>query len=203
MDAVNLHIRKRIRQQRRTLGLTLEDLAKAIGIHVSTMHDYERGEISISVSRLYRIGVVLRMPITSFFPDFGDNGDHLESMTESLELELVSAYCGMEPATLRRAFLLLAQSLSDNQETATDNASAAGISNQTKKIHHIQAAGRRTTVRLEKPVWDTLIVLAANRGISVDDLITEIDRHRAPTSTLTSSIRSYCLSALIAPTPKT
>ncbi|HEV2189568.1 MAG TPA: ribbon-helix-helix domain-containing protein [Stellaceae bacterium] len=51
-------------------------------------------------------------------------------------------------------------------------------------------AGRRTSVRLEPVMWEALRDIARGRSMPVNDLVTEIDRHRGAPS-LTAAIRVY------------
>jgi len=52
-------------------------------------------------------------------------------------------------------------------------------------------SGHRTSVSLEKIFWDTLAELAAERRISINHLVTEIDRENP--SNLSSAIRIHIL----------
>ena len=56
-------------------------------------------------------------------------------------------------------------------------------------------AGHRTSISLEPEFWEALKTLAAERGQSVNDLVTEIDRDRA--TNLSSAIRVYILKSLL------
>jgi len=55
--------------------------------------------------------------------------------------------------------------------------------------------GHRTSVSLEEEFWDALKELAADRGISVNSLIAEIDRDRGA-GNLSSAIRRHVLQSL-------
>src|SRR5438105_1731160 len=57
-------------------------------------------------------------------------------------------------------------------------------------IHSLMVAGRRTTVRLEPKMWDALREIARLRRVSMNALVTEIDRTRTA-SGLTAAIRVY------------
>lgn len=57
-------------------------------------------------------------------------------------------------------------------------------------IHNVVVAGHRTSVRLEPVMWEALQEIARRQGLSVHDLVTEIDRQRAESS-LTAAIRVY------------
>jgi predicted DNA-binding ribbon-helix-helix protein len=55
-------------------------------------------------------------------------------------------------------------------------------------------AGHRSSVSLESEFWDELKQIAATRGLSINDLITEIDKSR--TGNLSSAIRLHILATL-------
>ncbi len=55
-------------------------------------------------------------------------------------------------------------------------------------------AGHRTSVSLEREFWDELRRLARDDGVSVNELVTRIDRER--TSGLSSAIRVHVLARL-------
>ncbi len=55
-------------------------------------------------------------------------------------------------------------------------------------------AGHRSSVSLESEFWEELKQLAAGRAMSINDLITEIDKGR--TGNLSSAIRLHVLAAL-------
>ena len=55
----------------------------------------------------------------------------------------------------------------------------------------IRIAGHATSVSLEQAFWDRLQLISAARGVSINGLIAEIDRHR--TGNLSSAIRLFVL----------
>jgi predicted DNA-binding ribbon-helix-helix protein len=57
---------------------------------------------------------------------------------------------------------------------------------------NITVAGRRTSIRLERAMWDALEELCARQRMTPNQVATELDRH-ACESTLTASIRVYVL----------
>ena len=59
------------------------------------------------------------------------------------------------------------------------------------KKRSVVIAGHRTSISLENIFWDSLRDLAIERGISVNQLVSEIDRQR--TGNLSSAIRSHVL----------
>jgi predicted DNA-binding ribbon-helix-helix protein len=65
-----------------------------------------------------------------------------------------------------------------------------GSSPSSLTIRNVVVAGHRTSVRLEPVMWEALRDIANGRGMPVNDLVTEIDRHRGAPS-LTAAIRVY------------
>ena len=63
-------------------------------------------------------------------------------------------------------------------------------------MHNVCVAGNRTTVRLEPIIWDALQDIADAHGLSVHDLVTDIDRRRA-TKNLSAEIRAYVVGYLL------
>ncbi len=57
--------------------------------------------------------------------------------------------------------------------------------------HSVVIAGHGTSVSLEAPFWDALKDIAEARGLSLNQLITEIDENRG--ENLSSAIRVYVL----------
>ncbi len=52
-------------------------------------------------------------------------------------------------------------------------------------------SGHRTSVSLEETFWEALAELASERGVSINQLVTEIDRENP--ANLSSAIRVYIL----------
>lgn len=59
----------------------------------------------------------------------------------------------------------------------------------------IAIAGHRTSVSLEEEFWQALAEIAAQRGVAVASLVTEIDSHRKEGG-LSSAIRVFVLNNL-------
>ena len=55
---------------------------------------------------------------------------------------------------------------------------------------NVTIAGRRTSVRLEKVMWESIGEICQREGMNVHELCTEIDRRRAGSSR-TSAIRAF------------
>src|ERR1700761_1477551 len=56
-----------IRQRRRMMDMTLEDLARYCGVTFQQVHKYESGLCSLSASQLWSISIALDVPVSHFY----------------------------------------------------------------------------------------------------------------------------------------
>ena len=117
---VDVHVGKRIRHRRWTMGTTQQQLADAVGIKFQQIQKYETGANRVSASRLWDIATALQVPVSFFFegmeaaeageaPASGMPGDLL---SDREALELLRSYYSIPEAQRRRLFDL-ARVLSD------------------------------------------------------------------------------------------
>ena len=68
-NPIDIHVGARVRLRRNLLGLTLQTLAKAVGVTYQQLQKYERGVNRIGASRLFNLSHVLDVPVSFFFED--------------------------------------------------------------------------------------------------------------------------------------
>lgn len=68
-DSINTHLGQKMRQRRWILGMTQEQLGRAIGVRFQQIQKYESGRTQISASRLLQISAALGCSITYFFEE--------------------------------------------------------------------------------------------------------------------------------------
>ncbi len=68
----NIHLGKKLRMRRLSLGLTQTKVAQAINVTFQQIQKYEKGTKGVSSSRLMQLSSFLKVPITYFFEDFRD-----------------------------------------------------------------------------------------------------------------------------------
>ncbi len=68
-NPIDIHVGARVRLRRNLLGLTLETLAKAVGVTYQQLQKYERGVNRVGASRLFILGRALEVPVAFFFDD--------------------------------------------------------------------------------------------------------------------------------------
>ncbi len=68
-SSLSIEIGKRIREQRRLANISQEKLALKAEIDRSYMGRIERGEVNITVDKLYQIGAVLECKVSDLLPE--------------------------------------------------------------------------------------------------------------------------------------
>jgi transcriptional regulator with XRE-family HTH domain len=68
-DDIDLRLGKRLRQRRRLLGLTQQQLAAAIGVRFQQIQKYECAANRISAARLWALAQALETPVAYFFDE--------------------------------------------------------------------------------------------------------------------------------------
>ncbi len=66
-NEIDRHLGKRLRQRRRLLGLTQQQIAEAVGVRFQQIQKYECGANRISAARLWLLAKALEAPVSSFF----------------------------------------------------------------------------------------------------------------------------------------
>ena len=71
----NVHLGKKLRMRRLSLGLTQTKVAQAINVTFQQIQKYEKGTNGVSSNRLLQLSQFLKVPIIYFFEDFKDFKD--------------------------------------------------------------------------------------------------------------------------------
>jgi len=71
----NVHLGKKLRLRRLSLGLTQTKVAQAINVTFQQIQKYEKGTNGVSSNRLMQLSIFLKVPIIYFFQDFKDFKD--------------------------------------------------------------------------------------------------------------------------------
>ena len=71
----NVHLGKKLRLRRLTLGLTQTKVAQAINVTFQQIQKYEKGTNGVSSNRLMQLSQFLKVPIIYFFEDYKEFKD--------------------------------------------------------------------------------------------------------------------------------
>jgi transcriptional regulator with XRE-family HTH domain len=126
---VDIHVGKRIRMRRKILGLSQDDLGKAVGVTFQQVQKYERGTNRVGSSRLYELSKVLGVAVGFFFEHFssetpenmsglaalgfseGSIGFEGNAIDNKETMTLVQAYYRIQDPTVRQKMLGLIKAL--------------------------------------------------------------------------------------------
>ena len=78
----NIHLGKKLRMRRLSLGLTQTKVAQAINVTFQQIQKYEKGTNGVSSNRLMQLSQFLKVPIIYFFEDFSEYLINLEKSQE-------------------------------------------------------------------------------------------------------------------------
>ena len=78
----NIHLGKKLRMRRLSLGLTQTKVAQAINVTFQQIQKYEKGTNGVGSNRLMQLSQFLKVPIIYFFEDFKEFKD-ISSSDES------------------------------------------------------------------------------------------------------------------------
>ena len=82
----NVHLGKKLRMRRLSLGLTQTKVAQAINVTFQQIQKYEKGTNGVSSNRLMQLSNYLKVPITYFFEDFKDFKEIKDIGNDNLDL---------------------------------------------------------------------------------------------------------------------
>jgi transcriptional regulator with XRE-family HTH domain len=96
----NIHLGKKLRMRRLSLGLTQTKVALAINVTFQQIQKYEKGTNGVSSSRLLQLSNFLKVPIIYFYEDYKNFQNFIPGTTSE---ELNYAFLNKTFSTLSRS----------------------------------------------------------------------------------------------------
>jgi transcriptional regulator with XRE-family HTH domain len=72
-NPIDVHVGGRVRLRRTLIGMTQDELARALGLTFQQIQKYEKGANKISASRLYRLSELLKVSVQFFYDAMPDD----------------------------------------------------------------------------------------------------------------------------------
>lgn len=100
-----------MRARRLVLGISQDDLGKAVGVSFQQIQKYEKGANRIGASRLQKLSHALQVPISYFFEGMGgseadDEADNIVAfLATSQGLALAKGFMRIRSSAVRRRIL--------------------------------------------------------------------------------------------------
>ena len=82
----NIHLGKKLRMRRLSLGLTQTKVAQAINVTFQQIQKHEKGTNGVSSNRLMQLSQFLKVPIIYFFEDFKEFKDVISDQNTNEDL---------------------------------------------------------------------------------------------------------------------
>ena len=112
-DPVDVHVGKRIRERRVTLGMSQEKLGEYLGLTFQQIQKYERGANRISASKLWALSHLFEVPIEWFFDGLGEAGKGQKDVMTRPDANRLARYYSACPASTRKRLLALIRATAD------------------------------------------------------------------------------------------
>ncbi|MCB5175263.1 helix-turn-helix domain-containing protein [Microvirga sp. SM9] len=119
---IDKHVAGRIRLRRLQLGMSQEDLARALNVTCQQVQKYEKGANRVTAGRLHEIARVLTVPIQFFFEENPGCGDDVtdedarrwsQIMASSDMVSFIQLLAGFRSPKIRRSMRDLALAVAE------------------------------------------------------------------------------------------
>ena len=120
-NPLDIALGTRVRLRRKEMGMSQDQLARAVGITFQQVQKYEHGTNRISFSRLVEIAEALSCSVADLVGDLDKTkpsasfNRHISFLNEPGASDLLEAYAVIESPKRRRAILNLARQLANDQ----------------------------------------------------------------------------------------
>jgi transcriptional regulator with XRE-family HTH domain len=122
VDGFDVHVARRVREQRTLKGLGLPQLAAAMGVTYQQVHKYETGLNRITVGRLYAIAAVLGVDVSYFFEGLTPTAPSTPRLVRRRQLELMQAFSMITDRRHQEALCGIVKALADLEADARGHA---------------------------------------------------------------------------------
>ena len=122
-ESFNVHLGKKLRLRRLSLGLTQTKVAQAINVTFQQIQKYEKGTNGVSSNRLMQLSQFLKVPIIYFFEDYKDFEDidknNLENNNDDLNYSFLTKTFSSLSKTQKEKILQVLRNTSSLAKTGT------------------------------------------------------------------------------------
>jgi len=113
-DLIDKHVGQRLRDRRRTLDLSQQDIAHTLGISYQQVQKYECGLNRISAGRLFMLGHIMRVPITYFYDGLPPAEDMISGRVDVSDI-IIPNVEALPNANIRDALSDLVRAIRDSK----------------------------------------------------------------------------------------
>ncbi|NVJ98587.1 MAG: helix-turn-helix transcriptional regulator [Alphaproteobacteria bacterium] len=85
-DLIDKHVGRRLRDRRRALDLSQQDIANILNISYQQVQKYESGQNRVSAGRLYLLGHIMKTDVSYFYEGLPDGDSILSGRITDMDL---------------------------------------------------------------------------------------------------------------------
>ena len=130
----NIHLGKKLRMRRLSLGLTQTKVANAINVTFQQIQKYEKGTNGVSSSRLMQLSNFLKVPITYFYEDYAES-QVISDSTEDLNYSFLIKTFGRLSESQKSKIIQILRNTGSLKETGWSIGSSTGYEPMTDIFH--------------------------------------------------------------------
>ncbi len=112
-NPVDVHVGKRVRERRVSLGMTQTDLGEYLRLTYQQIQKYERGTNRISASKLWALSHFFKVPVEWFFEGLGELNQGQEDVMTRPEARQLARYYSACPASTKNHLRALFRATAD------------------------------------------------------------------------------------------
>jgi len=113
-DLIDKHVGQKLRDRRRTLDLSQQDIAQILGISYQQVQKYECGLNRVSAGRLFMLGHIMRVPVSYFYEGLPPAEEMLTGKIDMSEL-IIPDVETLPNANIRDALSDLVRAIRDSK----------------------------------------------------------------------------------------
>ncbi len=112
-NPVDVHVGKRIRERRVSLGMSQTDIGEYLGLTFQQIQKYERGANRISASKLWTLSHFFEVSVEWFFDGLGKAGKGQEDVMTRPEARQLARYYQASQPSIRKRLRALVRATAD------------------------------------------------------------------------------------------
>lgn len=131
-DDVDTYVGKRIRERRKIMGMTQQNLAAELGLSFQQVQKYERGSNRVGAGKLVQLSRALDVPVSYFFEEIEvDRQKEIEIserptidphiLSHAQVLAVVKSLIGIQDDKVRRKLIDLIESVYESEQALTSH----------------------------------------------------------------------------------
>lgn len=123
IEPVDKLVGQNIRIFRMAKGISQTELGNSVGVTFQQIQKYEKGANRVGSSRLAKIAVILKVPISNFFDNSASGSDGpvagpvvTDLLISPYAVQMLKAFAKLPSDKLRRSLVVLAESIAKSPE---------------------------------------------------------------------------------------